>query len=192
MAENETFDNETALNDNNSQQDHDSQAEMLKPWMKTLGKEFYRNEDLAGFDSLTDAVRSLLGRPKAKEIPESYGVRDGFEETFKKAGLTLEEAREIDGKYSELLPKAKPDLKNVFKDRYDETMKLYADGVKGISDDLSSKIKANGLDKDPVFVEIMARVGKETGEETFVEPKDSPKGRRNYAMELLQKAYRKG
>ena len=149
----------------------DSSSEMLKPWMKTLGKAFYQNEVLGKYDSLSDAVNALLERPEKKNVPDAYSIRDGADDVFKKAGLTKAEAEAIDKYYSQYIPSKKPDLKEVLGDKYEEINKLYTDGVKGISEDLEDDIKKAGLDKDPTFVKIMARVGKETGNKTFVPPK---------------------
>lgn len=158
------------LNDD-SHDGHDSSSEMLKPWMKTLGKAFYQNEVLGKYDSLSDAVNALLERPEKKNLPESYSIRDGADDVFRKAGLTKAEAEAIDKYYSQYIPSKKPDLKEALGDKYDEINKLYTDGVKGISEDLEEDIKKAGLDKDPTFVKIMARVGKETGSRNFIPPK---------------------
>lgn len=175
---------------NTSPSPAESSSEMLKPWMKTLGKSFYKNEVLGKYDSLSDAVTDLLKRPEKKEVPDSYELRDGTDELFKKAGLTKGEAKEIDSFYSKLMPKKKTELKDAFGERYDEVMKLYADGVKGISEDLEGDIKKAGLDKDPTFVNIMARVGKETGSKPFVPPKNGGDDSNMSAAErAIRKAY---
>lgn len=168
----------------------DASSEMLKPWMKTLGKSFYQNEVLGKYDSLSDAVNALLSRPEKKDVPESYSLREGTDDVFKKAGLTKSEAEEIDRFYGKLIPPKKKDLKEAFGDRYDEVMKLYGDGVKGISEDLDGDIKKAGLDKDPTFVEIMSRVGKETSGNPFVPPKNGgDKSKMSAAERAVRKAY---
>lgn len=185
----EKADMQENLNDD-SHSSADSSSEMLKPWMKTLGKSFYKNEVLGKYDSLSDAVTDLLKRPEKKDVPDSYQLRDGTDELFKKAGLTKDEASDIDKFYGKLIPAKKKDLKEVFGDRYDNVMKLYADGVKGISEDLEGDIKKSGLDKDPVFVNIMARVGRETGGKPFVPPKNGGNDSKMSAAErAIRKAY---
>ena len=72
----------------NHQEEHSENSEsMLKPWLKNLGKEFYQNQELAKYDTLPDAVRDLLKRPTAKEVPESFGLTEGSDEIYRKAGL---------------------------------------------------------------------------------------------------------
>lgn len=178
------------LNGSNSHSSNDSSSEMLKPWLKTLGKDYYRNERLGQYERLTDAIDDLLEKSKPKDIPDRYGLRDGSDDVFRKAGLTKEEAEEVDRFYSGLIPKEKPSLKDVFKENYDETMRHYEDGIKAVSDDLKDRISKEGLDKDPLFVEIMSRVGKETGETEFREDKN-PKGavKSDPAMDAVRRAY---
>ena len=106
-------------------------------------------------------------------------------------GRSEKEAQDIDAYYSKMIPKAKPDLKEVFKDGYEEKMGLYQNGVKSISDDLKDRISETGLDKDPVFVEIMSRVGKETGGKPFNEIRkpDNVKRKSDPAMDAVRKSY---
>lgn len=188
MADKENAENKDVLNED-SRNIEDSPSEMLQPWMKTLGKKYYSNETLGKYEKLTDAVDALLERPEKKHIPSEYGIREGFDELYRSSGLTKEEAEKIDSEYSKLIPKKKPDLKDVFKEEYDDTMKLYADGVKSISDDLAKDIKDAGLDKDPVFVKILARVGKETGGEPFVEEKKTSPMKERPSIAAVKRAY---
>lgn len=182
----ENAEGQEALN-GDSQHTGTSSSEMLKPFLKTLGKKYYQNETLAKYDTLSDAIDSLLSRPERKEIPESYGLREGTDEMFRKAGLTKAEAEAIESYYGKLIPKAKPDLKEHFGDKYDETIKLYEKGVKGISSDLAEEISKNGLDKDPTFVNILARVGKEVGSKTFVAPVQGANSQESAAERFLRK-----
>ena len=162
---------------------------MLKPFLKTLGKKYYQNETLAKYDTLADAIDSLLSRPEKKETPDSYGLREGTDEMFRKAGLTKAEAEAIESYYGKLIPKAKPDLKEHFGEKFDETIKLYEKGVKGISSDLAEEISKSGLDKDPTFVNILARVGKEVGSKTFVAPSNGVQREESSAMRMVKEAY---
>ena len=182
----ENAEGQEALN-NDSQQNGTSSSEMLKPFLKTLGKKYYQNETLAKYDTLSDAIDSLLSRPEKKEMPESYGLREGTDDMFRKAGLTKAEAEEIEAYYGKLIPKAKPNLKEHFGDKYDETIALYEKGVKGISSDLAEDIAKSGLDKDPTFVNILARVGKEVGSKPFVAPTQSDSAQESAAMRFLKK-----
>lgn len=188
MAENENVEAQEPLN-STSPEPESSPSEMLKPWLKTLGKEFYRNETLGKFDSLKDAMNSLLQRPERKDVPETYSIREGTEEIFRSAGLTKSEAESIDGFYSKLIPEKKPDLKEYFKDSYDETMKFYKSGIEGISKDLSDDISKSGLDLDPTFVRIMARVGKEVGTGSFIPEKNEPETMKDPFFEMVKKAH---
>nr|DAE35810.1 MAG TPA: hypothetical protein [Bacteriophage sp.] len=189
MAENiENAGNDQSLN-NASHDGQNPSSEMLKPWMKTLGKAFYQNEVLGKYDSLSDAVNALLERPEKKSVPESYSIREGADEVFRKAGLTKAEAEAIDKYYSKYIPAKKPDLKEVLGDKYDEVEKLYRDGVKGISEDLENDIVKAGLDKDPTFVKIMARVGKETGGRPFYPPKHTEEKKMSAAERAVRAAY---
>ena len=191
MAEEKTPDVQIP-DDHTSHQEPGSEGEeYTKPWMRQLPLKFAKNEVLSKYDNLADAVTALLERPEKKEVPESYGLREGTEEIFKKAGLTKEEAKTIDGFYSPMLKEVKPDLKDVFKESYDEKMDLYKNGVKSISDDLADSIKKAGLDKDPVFVEIMARVGKETRGRIFNEPKRSNSKKEDPAMKAVMNAHKR-
>lgn len=173
-----------SLNDDSREAKGDS-SEMIKPWMKTLGKKYYQNSVLGKFDSLSDAVDSLLERPEKKEIPEEYGIREGSDSIFKEAGLTKDEAKKIDKYYASMIPEKKPDLKEYFGEGYDEIARLYKEGVNGISVDLAGDIEKSGLDKDPVFVKIMARVGRETAGHVFSEPKNGG-ATEGYAMKLAK------
>lgn len=177
---------------NHQTPDSENSEKMLKPWLKNVGKEFYMNEELGKYDSLPDAIRALLARPKAKEMPETYGEIGKVEEAYKKAGLTKEEADAISAAYSERIPKAKPDLKDYFKDDYGSVAESYKKGIGSFTDDaLQKEITDSGLDKDPVFVAIMARVGKETGDNTFTPPKNNEE-KRNYALDLVMNAMNRG
>lgn len=184
----ENAEGQEALN-NDSQQNGTSSSEMLKPFLKTLGKKYYQNETLAKYDTLSDAIDSLLSRPEKKEMPESYGLREGTDEMFRKAGLTKAEAEAIEAYYGKLIPKAKPDLKEHFGDKYDETIKLYEKGVKGISSDLAEEITKSGLDKDPTFVNILARVGKEVGSTPFIPPNNNEKNEMSSAERMVRRTY---
>ena len=93
MAENEKIVEGNDLN-KDSRTNPETLSEPLKPWMKTLGKEFYSNKELACFDSLQDAVKSLLGRP-SKKIPDEYGKGDE-DDIFRKAYASREDADAID------------------------------------------------------------------------------------------------
>lgn len=167
----------------------ENSEKMLKPWLKNVGKEFYMNEELGQYDSLPEAIKALLERPKAKVTPDSYGEEGKVEEAYKKAGLTSEEAKAISEAYKEIA-KAKPELKDLFKDRYEDVMNNYKKGVESFADDtVRTQITEAGLDKDPVFVEVMARVGKETADTPFTPPKTETK--KNYAAELVRNAYKR-
>ena len=175
----------------NHQEEHSENSEsMLKPWLKNLGKEFYNNKELAEYDSLPDAVRELLKRPKAKDVPESFGLTEGSDEIFRKAGLTKEEAESIDGFYKGLMPKPKKSLNEYFGDRYQDVMKDYDDGIKAFVKDTEA-LKASGLESDPEFVEIMARVGKETAGDSFSPPNHGTKKKSATRM-LIDSIYPEG
>lgn len=153
-----------------------SSEEYLKPWMRQLGNKYFNNEQLAKYDSLSEAIDDLMGRPEKKEIPEKYDLRDGTDEIFRKAELTKAEAEEIDGFYGKMIPKKQPSLKEAFGDSYEKTMEYYSDAEKTFSS-LKDSIKEEGLDKNPVFVKIMAVVGKETKGEVFDPPKETSKAK---------------
>lgn len=185
-SEQEKFDE----SEKSHEKDPEQREEYLQPWLRQLGSEYARNEELGKYEKLTDAVADLLKRPKAKEIPEKYDIREGADELFKKSGLTLEEAKEVDGFYSKFIPsKLPPDLKEYFKDGYSEKIKNYDKGVKSISDDLAKEIEEYNLDKNPVFVEIMARIGKETGESFFRKSDEGNARKNDPAMDAVRKAY---
>ena len=141
-----------------------SSSEPLKPWMKTLGKEFYGNKELASYESLQDAVKALLSRPN-KEVPSEYGKGDA-DELFRKACASREDADAIDEYYRKKIPERK-ERKEVFGDKYEEDESRYAKAVMMFGSDMDEPIKRNGLDKDPYFARIMARVGKELGQSQF-------------------------
>ena len=155
MAENEKIVEGNDLN-KDSRTNPETLSEPLKPWMKTLGKEFYSNKELACFDSLQDAVKSLLGRP-SKKIPDEYGKGDA-DELFRKAYASREDADAIDEYYRKKIPERK-ERKEVFGDKYEEDESRYAKAVMMFGSDMDEPIKRNGLDKDPYFARIMARVG---------------------------------
>lgn len=162
MAENENAVNDETLN-NASQSTQDTSSEMLKPWMKTLGKDFYQNKELGKYDSLKDAVNDLLSRPKKKETPESYGYGEA-DELYRKAGVTKDEADSIEKYYMSKLPVRK-ERKEIFGDSFDTDDRYYAKAVAQFCDE--SEITKSGLDKDPAFVKAMARIGKELGQASF-------------------------
>lgn len=167
----------------------ESSSEPLKPWMKTLGKEFYSNSELASFDSLQDAVKSLLGRPP-RNVPESYGKGEA-DELFRKANASREDADAIDGYYRKMIPERK-DRKEVFGDKYEEDESRYAKAVMLFASDMNESIAKNGLDKDPYFARIMARVGKELGQSRFSPASEKIDIRSsNHFMEIISD-YRKG
>lgn len=162
MADKENAVNDETLN-NSSQSSQDTSSEMLKPWMKTLGKDFYQNKELAEYDSLKDAVNALLTRPKAKSVPESYGYGDA-DDIFRKAGISKEEADDIEKYYMGKMPERK-DRKEVFGDKFDEEDRYYSKAVEQFCD--ADLVKKNGLDRDPAFVKAMAKVGRELGQTSF-------------------------
>ena len=159
----EKADDVKALN-RDSRSETESSSERLKPWMKTLGKEFYSNKQLACFDSPQDAVKSLLGRP-SKKIPDEYGKGDA-DELFRKAYASREDADAIDKYYRKKIPERK-ERKEVFGDEYEEDESRYAKAVMMFGSDMDEPIKRNGLAKDPYYARIMARVGKELGQSQF-------------------------
>ncbi len=171
-----------------SQTSTESSSEMKKPWLKTLSKEYWQNDELAKYDSLGDAIGDLLKRPKAKEVPESYGYGDA-DELFKKGGLTKDEADSIEAYYQKKIP-ARSTRKEIFGDDFDTQDRLYSKAVEAIGKDLSDEIKKNGLDNDPTFCKMMARVGKEIGGTTF-EPstKDGKPQEVNHAYNIISKIY---
>lgn len=173
-----------------SQNTPESSSEMKKPWMKTLSKEYWQNEDLAQYDSLGDAISSLLKRPKAKEVPDSYGYGDA-DELFKKGGLTKEEADSIEAYYQKKIP-VRSTQKEIFGEEYDTQNRLYSKAVEALGKDLSDDIKNNGLDKDPTFVKMMARVGKEIGGSTFYQSsKDGQPAQVDYIQNIIKKTFGK-
>ena len=138
-------------------------------------------------------ARNTLGRMESPFRPwESYGELGKVEEAYKKAGLTSDEAKEITSAFSDRMPKPKPDLKEYFKDKYGEVTEDYRKGIGSFTDDaLQKEITDSGLDKDPVFVSIMARVGKETGGSVFTPPKNTEE-KTDYALELVKNAMGRG
>jgi hypothetical protein len=189
MALNENAQNVDSAN-TGSQNQTQSSSEMKKPWMKTLGKEYWQNEDLAQYDSLGDAIGSLLKRPKAKEVPDSYGYGDA-DELFKKGGLTKEEADSIEAYYQKKIP-ARSTQKEIFGEEFDTQNRLYSKAVDALGKDLSEDIRNNGLDKDPTFVKMMARVGKELGGATFnSSSKDGQPTQVDYIHNIIEKNFGK-
>lgn len=174
-----------------SQPDVNGSSQMLKPWMKTLGKEYWQNEVLGSYDSLGDAIGGLLKRPEAKTIPDSYGCGDA-DEIFRKAGLTKEEAEEIEKYYSAKIP-YRENRKDTFGAEFDFKDRLYAKAVDTFGKGFEEQIKASGLDRDPVFAKIMASVGKEIGSSGFTPTsKDgNPGGEIDYIKKLLEKNFGK-
>ena len=196
MAEIEKSEEQKTL-DGGDTQNHqtpgsENSEKMLKPWMKNLGKEFYMDEELGQYDSLPEAVKALKARPKAKVTPESYGESGEVEEAYKKAGLTSEEAKAISAAYSKRIPKAKPSLEEYFGERLQSVTDSYSKGIGSFADEVTQKaIKDSGLDKDPVFVSIMARVGKETGGDSFNKPDPKPAPKKDAATRAIEAIYGK-
>lgn len=182
--------NQTPPQGDASRRQDDSQSDMLRPWMRTLGKKYYQNETLGKFETLDDAVDALLKRPEPKELPGSYGEKEGIEKAYKSAGLTKNEAEAISAAFKAQaeLDSQKPDLKTVFGDKYDDTMADYGKGIGSFADDLKDQIGKSGLDKDPDFVRIMARVGKETGGDRFDKPRAKGDGK-DPARRYVEKVY---
>lgn len=192
MAEIEKSEEQEIL-DGGDTQNHQSPGsenseKMLKPWMKNLGKEFYMDEELAKYDSLPDAVRALKARPKAKDVPDTYGESEEIEKAYKAAGLTKKEAEAISAAYKPMIPEKPMDLKEAFGDAYDSTMANYSKGIGSFADDLKDRIGKAGLDKIPEFVRIMARVGKETGGDNFNKTPSKGDGK-DPARRYVEKVY---
>lgn len=189
MALNENAQNADTVN-NGSQTPAESSSEMKKPWLKTLAKEYWQNEELAQYDSLGDAIGDLLKRPKAKQVPDSYGYGDA-DELFKKGGLTKDEADSIEAYYQKKIP-VRSTRKEIFGDDFDNQDRLYSKAVEALGKDLSEDIKKNGLDNDPTFVKMMARVGKEIGGSTFnPSTKDGKPAEVNHAYNIISRIYGK-
>ena len=187
MALNENAQNVDSAN-NGSQNATESSSEMKKPWLKTLSKEYWQNEELAQYDSLGDAIGSLLKRPKAKEVPDSYGYGDA-DELFRKGGLTKEEADSIEAYYQKKIP-ARSTQKEIFWNDFDTQNRLYSRAVEALGKDLADDIKKNGLDNDPTFVKMMARVGKEIGGATFgASSKDGQPAKVDYIQNIIKKTF---
>lgn len=157
-VKNETLNNSSQSNDNTS-------SEMLKPFMKTLGKEFYHDEEIGKLESLQDLARGYKRRVEPKVTPDEYGYGED-DEVFKKVGLTKEEADLVSDHFSKKTPKGK-DHQEVFGDDYEVMEKQYSKAVGTFANDLLDEIKSNGLDRQPVFAKVMARIGKELGSANF-------------------------
>lgn len=163
-------------------------ADIKKPWLKTLSKEYWQNDELAKYDSPSDAIGALLKRPVAKEVPSEYGYGDA-DEIFKKSGLTKEEADSIEAYYSKKIP-VRSTRKEIFGDDFDTQDRYYSKAVESLGKDLSDDIKKNGLDNDPTFCKLMARVGKEIGGTTFnPSTKDGAPTSVNHAYNIINKIY---
>ena len=184
----EKVEEEKVLN-KDSRTESESPSEPLKPWMKTLGKEFYSNSELAKYDTLQDAVKSLMARP-SKDIPDEYGKGDA-DELFRKAYASREDADAIDEYYRKKIPERK-DRKEVFGDKYEEEESRYAKAVMLFGSDMEDSIKRNGLDKDPYFARIMARVGKEIGQSRFNPSSERFEQRSGNHFADIISEYRKG
>lgn len=187
MALNENAQNVDTAN-NGSQTSTESSSEMKKPWLKTLAKEYWQNDELAQYDSPSDAIGDLLKRPKAKQVPDSYGYGDA-DELFKKSCLTKEEADSIEAYYQKKIP-ARSTRKEIFGDDFDAQDRLYSKAVEALGKDLSEEIKKNGLDNDPTFVKMMARVGKEIGGTVFSpSTKDGKTPEVNYIQRIIKENF---
>ena len=182
MAENENAVNDETLN-NASQSTQDTSSEMLKPWMKTLGKDFYQNKELGKYDSLKDAVNALLSRPERKTLPESYGYGDA-DELFRKAGATKDEADAIEKYYMSKMP-ARKERKEIFGDNFDTEDRYYSKAVEQLIEDKDSIVR-DGLDKNPAFVKAMARAGRELGQASFNPTARESSPRRNPYREIIE------
>ena len=190
MADNEHFENQDDPNrDDASRQNDNSQSDMLRPWMRTLGKKYYQNATLGKFETLDDAVDALLRRPEPKTLPESYGEDEGIEKAYKAAGLTKAEADAITAAFTSKYTKNEKTLQEVFGDKLDSVMELYDKGIGSFADDMKDRITASALDKNPDFVEIMSRVGKETGGNVFREPNPHDEKPKDPATRMVEKAY---
>lgn len=175
---------EQMLNSSSSDVQNTS-SEMIKPWLKTLGKEYYHNEVLGRYDSLKDAVNALLERPEGKEVPESYGYGDA-DDIFRKAGLSKSDADEIESYYAKRIP-ARKERREIFGEQFDEMDRYYSKAVETFGADLADEIKKNGEDRNPVFVKMMAKVGKEIGSSGFnPNSRDGRPARVNYFEEILK------
>ena len=84
-----------------------------------------------------------------------------------------------------MIPERK-DRKDVFGDEYEDEESRYAKAVMLFGSDMKESIEKNGLDKDPTFSRIMARVGKELGQSSF-RPGTEKRAEqsRNYFMEIV-------
>ena len=184
--------NQNHEGDDASRRNGDTRSEMLRPWMRTLGKKYWQNEHLGKFETLDDALDAMLRRPEPKTVPESYGESEAVEKAYREAGLTKKEAEAISAAYKTLMPPEKEDLQKHFGDKYDSTMKDYAKGIGSFAEDLKDSIAKTGLDKDPVFVDVMARVGKETGVDHFNSRRGSAGTKKDPALRAIEAIYGTG
>ena len=184
--------NQNHENDYASRRNDESRSEMLRPWMRTLGKKYYQNEYLGKFETLDDAVDAMLRRPEPKTVPESYGESEAVENAYRAAELTKKEAEAISAAFRTLMPPEKEDLQKHFGDRYEAAMKDYSKGVGSFAEDLKDSIAKAGLDKDPVFVDVMARVGKETGVDHFNSRRGSAGTKKDPALRAIEAIYGTG
>lgn len=187
MADEETKTTGEQSNQMDSTAKPSDTSEYLKPWMKNLGKAFSQNREIAEYESLTDCVSGLLKRPKAKDVPETYdGIDEELSGIFRKSSLTRDEANAIDGYYKKLMPK-KVELQEAFGNDYDKTMKSYQKGA-GMLKDIASEAEKTGIDKDPLFVKLMAIIGDNSGSSMFVPPNGSGKEKTGFEK-LYERAY---
>lgn len=142
-------------------------AEENKPYMRQLGKKFWGNETLRGFDSLNDVIDDYM---KLKTVPEKYDIEgaEEYSDTFKRIGLNGDAAKEV----MSLISKAKPekvDADAVLREMHGDkvaTMRTSAEkAMKSFADESTVKLAEKyGLMGNPAFIAFASAVGNEVGE----------------------------
>lgn len=166
-----------------------------KPYMRQLGKQYWGDQRLVGFDSLNGLVDAYLEstKPKAPERYGAQGITDELSKAFHEMDLSDESATKVMGLIESAKP-AKVDVEKVLRERHGdgyEAFRSNADkAIEAFSDDgLKELADEYGLSSNPAFMEYMAKIGKEVGDDFHdgrIESRTKPKT--NVFMEFAKKS----
>lgn len=142
-----------------------------KPYMRQLGKQWWGNETLRGFDSLNGLVDAYFEAAKPK-APKAYSI-EGLDESTAEVFRQLDLSEDGAAKVKALIDGAKPkpvDAEKVLRDRHGDgygELKSYADkAIAAFSDEgLRELSEEYGLSSNPAFIEVMAKVGRDVGDD---------------------------
>ncbi len=143
-------------------------GEKYPSWQKSIGKEYWGNEKLAGFASMKDVMESIVN-PK-KKAPETYeGVSEELKdvaELMRKADLPQAEAKAIADAVAKHLPKKYTEeaLKDIYGADWEQADKEFGRAVEKMLATEEDRKLFNELKNNPVVFRFAQTVGRNLGD----------------------------